>query len=123
MGLSHPHGRPFAAPVPDLRKLGRVEGVLLPGRLFVLVVGRLSHEPAQRFVGCVYFCPSGLPRQPFHQLRHAYATLLLEDGEELANISKMLGHADVSTTANLYAHLTPAITRRAADRMGTILAG
>src|SRR4051812_32728701 len=28
---------------------------------------------------------------------------VLEDGEELANISKLLGHADVSTTANLYA--------------------
>jgi integrase len=66
---------------------------------------------------------AGLPRQPFHHLRHAYATLQLEGGEELANVSKVLGHADLSTTANLYAHLTPAIARRAADRMDSILAG
>ena len=30
----------------------------------------------------------GLPRQRFHDLRHAYATLMLEDGEELAVVSR-----------------------------------
>jgi integrase len=34
---------------------------------------------------------AGLPRQRFHDLRHAFATLQLEDGEELAVISRMLG--------------------------------
>jgi len=36
-------------------------------------------------------------------LRQACATRLLEDGEELANISKLRGRADVSSTANPYA--------------------
>ena len=66
---------------------------------------------------------AGLPRQSFHHLRHAYATLHLEAGEELANISKTLGHADLSTTADLYAHLTPTTQRRMAERMEAILAG
>ena len=66
---------------------------------------------------------AGLPRQPFHHLRHAYATFQLEAGEELANVSKILGHSDLSTTADLYAHLTPTTQRRAADRMDAILAG
>jgi integrase len=66
---------------------------------------------------------AGIPRQPFHQLRHACATLLLESGEELANISKLLGHSSLATTADFYGHLTPDISRRAADRMGAILAG
>jgi integrase len=66
---------------------------------------------------------AGLPHQPFHHLRHAYATLQLEAGEELANVSKILGHANLSTTADLYAHLTPATHRRAAGRMDAILAG
>ena len=66
---------------------------------------------------------AGLPKQPFHHLRHAYATLQLESGEELANVSKILGHSDLGTTADLYAHLTPTIARRAADRMDSILAG
>ena len=51
------------------------------------------------------------------------ARLLLESGEELANISKLLGHADLGTTADLYGHLTPKIARQASDRMGAILAG
>jgi site-specific recombinase XerD len=45
----------------------------------------------------------------------------LEDGEELAVISRMLGHANFSTTANVYAHLTPASLQRSANRMDGIL--
>jgi integrase len=64
---------------------------------------------------------AGLPRQRFHDLRHAFATLQLEDGEELAVISRMLGHANFATTANVYAHITPASLQRSADRMDGIL--
>jgi integrase len=56
-------------------------------------------------------------------MRHAYATLMLEDGEELAVVSRSLGHADISTTANVYAHLTPKIQQRSAERMDAILRG
>ena len=35
----------------------------------------------------------GLPHQRFHDLRHACATLLLEDGEELGLVSRILGPA------------------------------
>lgn len=66
---------------------------------------------------------AGLRRQRFHDLRHAYATLQLELGEELGVISKMLGHSQISTTADVYAHLTPAMLERSADRMEGILTG
>ncbi len=64
---------------------------------------------------------AGLPRQRFHDLRHAYATLLLEDGEELGVISRTLGHSQISTTADVYAHLTPAMLERTALRMDGVL--
>lgn len=48
---------------------------------------------------------------------------MLESGEELANISKVLGHSTLSTTADFYGHLTPGISRRAAERMKSLLAG
>jgi site-specific recombinase XerD len=54
-------------------------------------------------------------------MRHAYATLMIEDGEELAVISKTLGHSNISTTADVYAHLTPAMLERSANRMDGIL--
>ena len=64
---------------------------------------------------------AGLPRQRFHDLRHAAATLLIEAGEELAVVSRLLGHSDFGTTANIYAHLTSSMERRAADRMDAVL--
>ena len=64
---------------------------------------------------------AGLPHQRFHEMRHAYATLMIEDGEELAVISKTLGHSNISTTADVYAHLTPAMLERSANRMDGIL--
>ena len=64
-----------------------------------------------------------LPHQRFHDLRHAFATLMIESGEDLGVVSRILGHADLSTTADVYAHLTPAMLDRAAERMNTILAG
>jgi integrase len=63
----------------------------------------------------------GLRHQRFHDFRHAYATLMLEAGEELAIVSRTLGHADLSTTADVYAHLTPAMLERSAARMDAIL--
>jgi integrase len=65
---------------------------------------------------------AGLPHQRFHDLRHACATLLLEDGEDLGVVSRILGHSQIATTADVYAHLTPAMLERSAARMDAILA-
>jgi integrase len=63
----------------------------------------------------------GLPRQRFHDLRHAFATLAIEAGEDLGVVSRILGHTTFATTADIYAHLTPAMLDRAAERMDAIL--
>jgi integrase len=59
----------------------------------------------------------GLPHQRFHDLRHAFATLLIESGEDLGVVSRILGHADLATTADAYAHLTPAMSKRGRGRL------
>ena len=53
--------------------------------------------------------------------RHAFATLMIESGEDLGTVSRILEHADFATTADVYAHLTPAMLDRAAERMNGIL--
>lgn len=41
----------------------------------------------------------------FHDLRHSCASLLVANGFLLKDIQEWLGHADIQTTANIYAHL------------------
>ena len=48
---------------------------------------------------------SGLPKVTVHSLRHTYASLMIADGAPLVVVSKQLGHAQTSTTANIYAHV------------------
>ena len=52
---------------------------------------------------------AGLPRIRFHDLRHTYATLAMGQGVHPKVVSDALGHANVSTTLNLYSHVTPAM--------------
>lgn len=45
-----------------------------------------------------------LPIIRFHDLRHTSASLQLSSGANIADISKRLGHSDISTTLNIYSH-------------------
>lgn len=63
----------------------------------------------------------GLPRQRFHDLRHACATLLLAQGVDPRTIMETLGHSTIGMTMNVYAHVLPALQRDAADRMDALL--
>ncbi|MFD4395590.1 tyrosine-type recombinase/integrase [Kitasatospora sp. NPDC058478] len=49
---------------------------------------------------------AGLPHVTIHDLRHLAATLALEGNVSMAVISKTLRHSTLSTTANIYSHLT-----------------
>lgn len=64
-----------------------------------------------------------LPHIRFHDLRHTAASLLLAQGAELWEVSKLLGHSGIQITNDVYGHLYPQARRAAADRMGTFLAG
>ena len=58
-----------------------------------------------------------LPYVNVRNLRHAHATLLLAQGENLKLISRRLGHADEATTLRVYAHLLPGTDEEAADQL------
>ncbi|AGP59261.1 tyrosine-type recombinase/integrase [Streptomyces rapamycinicus] len=58
---------------------------------------------------------AGVPRTSVHDLRHLAATLALTHGVELTIVSKTLRHSTISTTANIYGHLTKPAARRAVD--------
>lgn len=46
----------------------------------------------------------GLPPRRVHSLRHSFATRCLESKCDFKTLSALLGHADITTTLNLYAH-------------------
>lgn len=41
----------------------------------------------------------------FHALRHTYATRLFERGVPLKTVQKLLGHASIKITADIYTHV------------------
>jgi integrase len=58
---------------------------------------------------------AGVPHTTHHGLRHAYATLLHEAGNDDGTISKLLGHANPTVARNTYIHWKDAEVRRAAE--------
>ena len=64
---------------------------------------------------------AGLPRIRFHDLRHTFATLMLEQGADIKTVSYMLGHSDVRFTMNRYIHVTEALQKNAAAAMSEII--
>lgn len=64
---------------------------------------------------------AGLPDVRFHDLRHSAASLLLAQGVPMRAVMELLGHSNIGTTADIYAHVMPAMMRDMADKMDAIL--
>ena len=62
-----------------------------------------------------------LPHINPHAFRHSMASLLYFNGVDSVSISKRLGHAQVSTTANIYAHVMEAADKKNADILASVL--
>lgn len=43
----------------------------------------------------------------FHELRHTFSTLMLENGEHPKIVQEILGHAQFSMTMDTYSHVLP----------------
>lgn len=56
---------------------------------------------------------TGLPKVTVHSLRHTYASLMIADGTPLVVVSHKLGHAQTSTTSNIYSHVIASAEERA----------
>ena len=56
----------------------------------------------------------------FHDLRHTFASILINQDVPLLNVSAFLGHSDLATTANIYAHLDKSKKQESADIISNI---
>ena len=64
---------------------------------------------------------AGLTRVRFHDLRHTFATLALQNGVDVKTVSGMLGHYSAGFTLDTYAHMTTAAQKEAARAMERVL--
>ena len=59
----------------------------------------------------------GLKHLRLYDLRHTNATLMLEYGVNIKVAQQRLGHASISTTMDIYSHVTEKIEKEAADKL------
>ncbi len=64
---------------------------------------------------------AGLEHIRFHDLRHTFATMALQNGVDVKTVSSMLGHYSAGFTLDTYAHVTTDAQLKAAQTMGNIL--
>jgi len=60
---------------------------------------------------------AGMRRIRLHDLRHTFASLLIQNGESLAYVKDQLGHHSIQITVDTYGHLVPGANRQAVDRL------
>ena len=65
----------------------------------------------------------GLEGFHFHQLRHTFTSNLLSNEAAPKDVQELLGHADVSTTMNIYAHATREAKRTSARLLDKVVGG
>lgn len=113
----------------EFNKTGRTRHVPLSDGILALL------EQVPRYEGCEYIFPNpktlkpyiqifhpwdrvrkkaGLPELRIHDLRHSFASFLVNGGRSLYEVQKILGHTQIKTTQR-YAHLSQDSLRSAAD--------
>jgi len=64
---------------------------------------------------------AGLPGFDFHELRHYYASLLIDSGASVKVVQARLGHKSAEETLNTYSHLWPDSDDRTRDAIDAVL--
>ena len=63
---------------------------------------------------------AGIPHKKFHSIRHFHATQLLSHGVPVNEVAKRLGHAQASTTLNMYGHAIKGYASKIPNKLNAI---
>ena len=58
-----------------------------------------------------------------HGFRHTHTSLLIEAGTGVKEIQERLGHSDINTTMNIYAHMTKNIEEKTSHKFSQLTKG
>ena len=89
--------------------------------MFTDEIGRplTSFHVSRRFRKLLHL--AGLPPMRYHDLRHGAASLMAAQGVPARVAMEILGHAQISTTMNIYTHIAPELQKDAAERISSAL--
>ena len=59
----------------------------------------------------------GIPERRLHDLRHTFAVISIENGDDIKTVQCNLGHASSSFTLDVYGHLSESMSRASSNRM------
>jgi integrase len=93
----------------------------IPDLVFTTATGQPRHGAWLTHAVQRQLARAGLPKLRFHDLRHAAASLLVASGVSLKAISDLLGHSQISMTADTYSHISDAVRREVVDRLAALL--
>jgi integrase len=96
--------------MPDLVRIVNEQRTLVTG-------GRVDGDNVRRRVFQPLLPKAGVPEIRLHDLRHTFASLLIQNGESLAYVRDQLGHSSIQVTVDIYGHLVPGANRAAVDRL------
>ncbi len=92
------------------------------GLVFTSALGEPIHPSTLRGAWQRLAKAAGLERLRFHDLRHAHASLLLQQGVHPKIVSERLGHSGVGITLDTYSHVLPGLQAEAANQLDKLLA-
>jgi len=122
MKLAPEHVRNGAIVLPATTKSGKPRTVPIPKGATALPV------PVHATRGMIQYRfrqaakAAGLAGVRFHDLRHTYASLLIQEGVPLSVVQELLGHSTIAITKDLYGHLEQRHLAQAAKVMDKLMA-
>lgn len=63
----------------------------------------------------------GIKKVRFHDLRHTFASILLETGQSMKMVQELLGHSTITTSMDLYAHVTQSAKNKAIESLNQMV--
>jgi integrase len=88
--------------------------------VWVFMNGACQPMDPDSFRGRVWYkllAKAGLRHIRIHDLRHTFASLLIQNGESLAYVKEQMGHSSIKITVDTYGHLMPGGNKAAVDKL------
>ncbi len=84
--------------------------------------GLIQPSTPSRWMRTIYRDHSEIKKHiSVHGFRHTHASLLFESGADIKDVQERLGHADISTTMNIYTHVTDSKRDSSAERFAKFM--